>query len=88
VPPSLAALGAKPCMVIHVSRHPGLYWQAWGVRITHHSHTTSYHARLAAGSFSHCLHQLKIIVLNPNRKWFAHTTTATMHSRAFLLAQQ
>lgn len=34
---------------------------------------------------SHCLHQLKIIVLNPNRKWFAHTTTASMQGRAFLL---
>lgn len=77
---------AKLCMDLHVWRHHGMRWWAW--RVTHHSHTTRSRARFAAGSFpSHCLHQLKIIILNPNRKWFAHTTTASMQGRAFLLAR-
>ena len=81
--PSLAAPGAKLCMGLHIWRHRGTRWWAW--RVPHHSHTTRSRARFAAGNFpSYCLHQLKIIILNPNRKWFAHTTTASMQGRAFL----
>lgn len=77
VPPSLSVLGAKARMAPHVSRHPGVHWQ--GKRAAHCSHTARSRARLAAGCFpSHCLHQLKVIIFNPNRKWFAHTTTASM----------
>lgn len=84
VPPSLSVLGAKARMAPHVSRHPGVHWQ--GKRAAHCSHTARSRARLAAGCFpSHCLHQLKVIIFNPNRKWFAHTTTASMQGRAFLL---
>lgn len=84
VPPPLAVLGAKARMAPHVSGHPGVHWQA--KRAAHCSHTTRSRARLAAGCFPlHCLHQLKIIIFNPNRKWFAHTTTANMQGRAFLL---
>lgn len=83
-PPSLAALGAKSRVGPHVSRHPGVHWQAQ--KAPKLSHTTRSRARLAAGCFpSHRLHQLKIIIFNPNRKWFAHTTTASMQGRAFLL---
>lgn len=84
MPPSLVALGSKTHMAPHISRHPGMHWQA--SKAPHHSHTARSRARLAAGCFPlHCLHQLKIIIFNPNRKWFAHTTTASMQGRAFLL---
>lgn len=84
VPPSPAAPGAKTHVGPRVSRHPCVHWQA--PNAPHRGHTARSRARLAAGCFpSHRLHQLKIIVFNPNRKWFAHTTTASMQGRAFLL---
>lgn len=82
--PSLATLRAKTLVGTRVLTHPGVHWQIQ--KALHCSHTARSRARLAAGCFpSHYLHQLKIIIFNPNRKWFAHTTTASMRGRAFLL---